>query len=117
MAEQGELIQGEYDLKPGPLLSAELEAGQPKARLKKIDRSQSYWGQIDVERLIGAEHPARAIWALVEKLKVEEFLKTNKSVNGRAGADRRDPRLLVSVWVYSLSEGVGSAREIARRME
>jgi transposase len=117
MAEQRELIQGEYDLKPGPLLSAELEAGQPEARLKKIDRSQTYWGQIDLERLIGAEHPARAIWALVEKLKVEEFLKTNKSVNGRAGADRTDPRLLVSVWVYSLSEGVGSAREIARRME
>lgn len=117
MAEQGELIQGEYDLKPGPRLAAELEASQPEARLKRIDRSQSYWGQIDVERLIGAEHPARAIWELVEKVDVEEFLKTNKSVSGRAGAERTDPRLLVSVWVYSLSEGVGSAREIARRME
>jgi transposase len=53
----------------------------------------------------------------VEQVSVEEFLKTNKSGSGRAGADRTDPRVLVSVWVYSLSEGIGSAREIARSLE
>ena len=118
MAESGELLErGEYRLVRGAPLGNAGEAAPPQPRLKRIDRSQSYWGQIDVERLIAAEHPARAIWALVEKLSITEFLIANKSVSGRAGADRIDPRVLVSVWVYSLSEGVGSAREISRRME
>ena len=88
-----------------------------EARLKRIDRSQSYWGQVDVESLIGAEHVARAIWELSQSLDVSGFLEDNKSVEGVAGADRTDPRLLISVWVYGLTLGIGSARELERRLE
>jgi transposase len=89
----------------------------PEARLKRIDRQQSYWGEIDLETLIPPEHPARAIWELVGQRNLLGFLENNKSVEGRAGAERTDPQLLVSVWVYSLSRGLGSAREIARVMQ
>jgi len=88
-----------------------------EARLKRIDRSQSYWGQVDVESLIGTEHAARAIWELSQSLEVSGFLQDNKSVEGVAGADRTDPRLLISVWVYGLTLGIGSARELERRLE
>jgi transposase len=44
----------------------------------------------------------------------EEPLKTRQGAAGRAAWD---PRLLVSVWVYSYSEGISSAREIERWME
>jgi transposase len=87
-----------------------------QARLKRIDRSQSYWGQVDIENLIGPEHVARAIWELSGTLDLGAFLHDNKSVEGRAGAERTDPRLLVSVWVYGLTRGIGAARELARRM-
>lgn len=87
-----------------------------EARLKRIDRSQSYWGQVDVESLIGPEHAARAIWELSQGLDVSGFLEDNKSVEGVAGADRTDPRLLISVWVYGLTLGIGSARELERRL-
>src|SRR5208337_2152544 len=33
---------------------------------------------------------------------------------GKAGCTAFDPRLLVSLWVYSYAKGVGSAREISR---
>jgi transposase len=88
-----------------------------EARLKRINRSQSYWGQVDVENLIGPDHAARAIWELSGTLDVSGFLKDNKSVEGRAGAERTDPRLLISVWVYGLTLGIGSARELERRLE
>lgn len=85
-------------------------------RLKPIDRKQSYWGPIDVENLIGQDHIARAIWELAGTLDLSAFLKDNKAVQGRAGAGRTDPRLLVSVWVYGLTLGIGAARELARRL-
>jgi len=36
---------------------------------------------------------------------------------GHAGAPASDPRLLVSLWVYSYSRGISSSREIARLSE
>jgi transposase len=88
-----------------------------EARLKRIERSQRYWGEIDLESLIASDHVARAIWELSGRLDVSKFLEDNKSVEGRAGAERIDPRLLISVWVYGLTLGVGSARELERRLE
>lgn len=88
-----------------------------EARLKRIDRSQSYWGAVEIESLIGRDHRARGIWELVAGLPVDEFLQGNKSVAGRAGAERTDPRLLISVWVYGLTLGIGSARELERQLE
>lgn len=88
-----------------------------EARLRRIDRSQSYWSRVDVETLIGADHPARAIWELSRAWDLSGFLVDNKSVEGRAGAERIDPRLLISVWVYGLTLGIGSARELERRLE
>ena len=87
-----------------------------EARLRRIDRSQSYFGPVDIENLIGAEHVARAIWELSGRLDLAGFLEHNKSVEGRAGAERTDPRLLVSVWVYGFTLGMGAARELARRL-
>src|SRR5881227_2839602 len=88
-----------------------------QARLKRIERSQIRWGQIDLEALIGCDHVARAIWELSGTLDLAAFLKNNKSLEGRAGAERTDPRLLVSVWVYGFTLGIGAARELARRLE
>jgi len=85
-----------------------------KARLRRIDRNQSYWGQIEVENLIARDHVARAIWDLTGTLERSKF---NKSVESRAGADRIDPRLLISVWVcMGLTLGIGTARELERRL-
>lgn len=88
-------------------------AGRP--RVKAVDRSQLTWQMLDVERLIEAEHPARAIWDLVGRLKMEGFYAPIAAVEGNAGRTPWDPRLLVSLWIYAYSRGISSAREIARR--
>jgi transposase len=70
---------------------------------------------LDVERLIEPEHPARAIWELVGRLKLDGFYAPIEAVEGTAGRTPWDPRLLVSLWIYAYSRGISSAREIARR--
>jgi transposase len=73
------------------------------------------WQMMDVERLIELEHPARAIWELVGRVKLEGFYAPIEAVEGTAGRTPWDPRLLVSLWIYAYSRGISSAREIARR--
>jgi transposase len=73
------------------------------------------WQMLDVERLIEPDHPARAIWELVGRLKLEGFYAGIEAVEGAAGRTPWDPRLLVSLWIYAYSRGISSARELARR--
>jgi transposase len=76
---------------------------------------QTSWQMLDVERLIEVDHPARAIWELVGRLKLAGFYASIEAVEGSAGRTPWDPRLLISLWIYGYSRGISSAREIARR--
>jgi len=87
---------------------------EPSKRLKPIDRSQSFWGAIDVEKLIDEDHPARGIWAMVNRLDLRRLEAKIKAVEGQAGQSSLDPRLLMALWIYGYSEGVSSARELSR---
>jgi len=86
-------------------------------RLKRVDRSQNLLKAVVVERLIGEEHPARAIWEFVGRLDLCQFVEEVRSVEGEAGRPAFDPHLLISLWVYGYSRGVSSAREIERLSE
>jgi transposase len=86
-------------------------------RLKPIDRSQCFWDAIDVEKLIEEDHPARGIWAMVNRLDLRRLEEKIKAVEGRAGQSGLDPRLLMALWIYGYSEGVSAARELSRMCE
>lgn len=88
-----------------------------EARLKAVDRSQLLLRPVVVEQLIPEEHPARAIWEFVGRLDLSRFTEQVRSVVGVAGRPAFDPQLLVSLWVYSYSRGVSSARAIERLCE
>jgi transposase len=90
-------------------------AAPARARVKPVDRSQLTWQMLDVERLIEPDHPARAIWELVGRVKLDGFYAPIEAVEGSAGRTPWDPRLLVSLWIYAYSRGISSAREMARR--
>ena len=83
-------------------------------RLKPIDRSQTYWGAIDMEKLIEPGHPARGIWAMVQQLNLAGLEEKIRSIEGQAGQSSLDPRLLMALWIYGYSEGISSARELSR---
>jgi transposase len=75
------------------------------------------WRAVDVERLIEEEHLARAIWELVGQLDLSSFYESIASSAVDGGRPAFDPQLLISLWVYAYSQGIGSAREVARRCE
>jgi transposase len=64
---------------------------------------------------LAPEHRARQVWVFVERLDVGELEKRVRSRGGRAGAPAISPRLLLALWLYACLDGVGSARELARR--
>lgn len=89
--------------------------GRP--RYEAINREQLCWRRVDVERLIGEEHPARAVWEFVGKLDMSGYQEEARAVEGKAGRPGWDPRLVISLWVYAYGEGVGSARAIEELCE
>lgn len=93
------------------------DASSNNPRYLPIDRRQHVLRPVDVERLIEAEHSARRIWRLVERLDLSAFEADAKAVEGVAGRPAHSPQVLVSVWIYAYSRGLHSAREIARQME
>ena len=99
----------------------EPEAVQPtspvKPKWRTVERTQTMMANIYVEELISADHKARAIWELAGRLNLSRFAESVKTAAGCAGRPAWDPRLLVSVWVFAYSEGIGSAREIERLLE
>jgi len=93
----------------------EAKASRPK--LKAINRAQMVIRPVDVERLIPADHRARATWEVAGRMDLSGFCEGIESQVGEAGRACWDPRLLVSIWVYAYSEGIRSAREMEREME
>ncbi len=72
---------------------------------------------MDVEKLIEDEHSARSIWELVGRLDLSLYYGQIAAVEGHAGREHSDPRLLISLWLYAYSRGISSARELARQCE
>lgn len=88
---------------------------KPPARVKTVQRDQLVLRPLEVEQLLGPEHPARAIWELVGECDLGRFYDQIEAVEGQAGRPPHDPRLLISLWLYSYSQGISSGREIERR--
>jgi transposase len=68
-----------------------------------------------IDDLVGPEHLVRTIDAIVGGLDLTPFARRWRAVEGRAGKPVTSPRMLLTLWIYAVSEGVGSAREIERR--
>jgi transposase len=67
--------------------------------------------------LVSANHAVRMVMAVVETLDLSRFHEPIKARAGQAGRDATDPQLLVGLWLYACTRGIGSARELARRCE
>jgi transposase len=85
-------------------------------RFEEIDRTQSVLLPVDIEELIESDHAARNVWEFVGRLKLDAFVEDVKATEGQAGRDAIHPRLLISIWIYAITRGIHSAREIARQM-
>jgi transposase len=83
-------------------------------RLRLAERQQLSWQTYDLDSLIGPNHVARTIWRFLDKLDLSQFYADIKAREGIAGRDATDRKILLCLWLYALSRGVASAREVAR---
>lgn len=83
-------------------------------RLYEPERDQIELRSIDIDSLIGDDHPARLIWQYVEPLDLSELDDRIKARGAVAGRPAIAPRLLLALWLYATSDGVGSARALER---
>ena len=88
-----------------------------EARVKRANRMQSVLDAVCLDELIPSNHRARAFWALLEKLDLSSFYEPIRAREGASGRPALDPRMLCCLWLYATSEGIGSARHLARLCE
>jgi transposase len=67
-----------------------------------------------LDRLLPQNHRARIIWQVVQSLDLAAFYAPIKTVFGHVGRDATSPRLLIGLWLLGNTEGIGSARKLAR---
>src|SRR5512139_2854402 len=72
---------------------------------------------MDLEGLLPEDHQARAVWSFVSRLDLSDFHERIRAREGVGGRPATDPQILLGLWILATLEGIGSAREIARRCE
>lgn len=91
------------------------DGGRP--RMREPVRDQIELRPVDIDSLIGAAHPARVIWAYAERLDLSDLEGAIRAREHTPGQAPASPRLLLALWLYGTSQGVGSARALARLCE
>ena len=104
----------EIESRPSPTVP---ETPPAAPRVLEANRTQVLLRPTDLESLLPADHPARALWTCAERLDLTPFYAPIAAVEGAAGRPAIDPKILLTLWLYATSEGVGSARELARLCE
>lgn len=95
--------------------SAAAAGGAP--RLRQPERDQIELRAVDIDSLIGQDHPVRVIWSYVEGLDLSALEDRIKAREHSPGHPSISPRLLMALWLYATSEGIGSARALTRLCE
>jgi hypothetical protein len=94
-------------------------------RLRQSERHQLGWHAVTIDDLVARDHPARAMWACVQRLDSRALHDAVKGARGSAGAGaptgqarglkahgaRADDGAL---WLWATVDGVGSARQLVR---
>jgi len=92
--------------------SAQIVGGA--ARMREPVRDQIELRAVDIDSLIGQDHAVRVIWSYVEGLDLSALEDRIKAREHRPGHPPISPRLLLALWLYASSDGVGSARALER---
>jgi transposase len=106
-----------------PQIEAAVAAGEtriPAAGSRaapRFNRPERHQGEMHCESLdqrLDADHTARLVWQLVEGLDLAVLYQQIEAVEGVAGRNASDPRVLFALWLYAAVDGIGSARELER---
>ena len=66
---------------------------------------------VAIDNLVPLEHPVRSVWAIAEGFDLEDVIAKGEAM---AALPPVEPALMVALWLWAASEGVGSARQLER---
>jgi transposase len=90
------------------------QKGASKPRLNSPARNQVEFINSAIDDLVAEDHQVRNIWNYVSQIDLTPILQKIKSTDNNPGRPAIDPKILLSLWIYAISEGIGSARVIDR---
>lgn len=88
--------------------------GVGRVRVKRPERHQIQWRDASLDQMIPRDHRVRAVWAYVDSLDLTPLYRRIQAVEGVAGRDAVDPKILLALWMFATIESVGSARQLDR---
>lgn len=87
------------------------------ARVAWPHRSQVEMQLFSLDEMLPADHRARIVWDYVRSLDLEPFYSMIEVDDSTPGRPAIAPEILVSLWLLATLDGIGSARELARRCQ
>ena len=93
------------------------QTSRPKPRIVEPQRKQGVIRFEMPEDTLTPMHAARVLWNVTGTLDLSAFLDGVKAIDGTVGRKTLSPQMKLTLWLYAISVGVGSAREIARLVQ
>jgi transposase len=95
----------------------EAKKGKGKPKIQRANRQQIEMRMAALDGLVPEDHKVRIVWEMAQEYDLSKLYGYIDSIEGEAGRPAIDPLILVALWLYATTEGVGSARELARLCE
>jgi transposase len=91
-------------------------SAEPKrpVRLNKPERFQAEIRFESLDQRLDIDHLARLVWEFTLGLDLSPLYQAIEAVEGRAGRNATEPRVLFALWLYAAFDGVNNARELDR---
>lgn len=86
-------------------------------RYQRAERRQIEWRPSCLDQQLREDDRARVVWQYVQSLDLSALYDEIDAVEGGPGRNPVDPAILFALWMLATLEGIGSARELARRCE
>ncbi|MCA9081626.1 MAG: IS5/IS1182 family transposase, partial [Planctomycetaceae bacterium] len=81
-----------------------------RVRVRRAERRQVEWRPWALDQLLASDHRARSVWTYVDSLDLSPLYAEIRAVEGQAGRDAVDPKILMALWMLATIEGISSAR-------
>jgi transposase len=94
---------------PGEASASKVPTGAVP-RLRRAQREQAEMRVASLDQLLPPDHQVRLVWDFVQGLDLTALLQDIQAVEGHAGRNANDPRILLALWLQATLDGIGSAR-------
>lgn len=81
-------------------------------KLKTASREQFEFRQSCLDQLVPDDHKVRLIWDFVDEMDLSICLDGISSFYGGRGRPSIDPKILLTLWIYTIIDGNASARKL-----